>query len=192
MSSIPHSAAAYAETFQSALDQAQAFADSMTKEQFNWSPEPEKWSVAQCIQHLVIVNSDYLDAFNTALGKGGPKGTPPFNYGFLGRWFIGMISPEMKRTMKTPAVMNPIVLTPEGGFEQEAVMSDFRAACEGIIAVCQRAEGLDLTKIRVASPFMKMLKLQIGAFLEGNAGHCLRHLNQAQRVIEHPNFPAGN
>lgn len=100
-----------------------------------------------------------------------------------------MIDPEMKRTMKTPAPMNPKVMTPDGGFDNEALMAEFCTATEGMIAVCKRAEGFDLTKIRVASPFMKMLKLQIGAFIDGNAGHCARHMNQAQRVVDHPDFP---
>lgn len=131
-----------------------------------------------------------MNAFNEALDKGGPAGKPPFSYGLVGRWFIAMIAPKMKRTLKTPAKMNPTLTTPDGGFQPATVMAAFREVTESMIAVCNRADGLDLTRIRVASPFLNVLKLQIGAFLEGNAGHCLRHLAQAQRVVAHPDFPS--
>ncbi|HTG86752.1 MAG TPA: DinB family protein, partial [Pyrinomonadaceae bacterium] len=33
---------------------------SLTKEQLNWKPGDERWSVAQCFDHLITSNKGYL------------------------------------------------------------------------------------------------------------------------------------
>ena len=53
----------------------------------------------------------------------------------------------------------------------------------------ERAEGLDVSRMRMPSPFLKLMRLPLGAFLEALAGHELRHLKQARRVTADPGFP---
>jgi hypothetical protein len=73
----------------------------------------------------------------------------------------------------------------------DRVLADFRALTDGFLAVLARAEreGLDLSKVRIASPFLRLLRLPVGAFLEALAGHAQRHLDQARWVTAHPGFP---
>src|SRR5688500_20391303 len=39
----------------------------LTKEQLNWKPSAERWSVAQCFDHLITTNSGYLPIVDDVL-----------------------------------------------------------------------------------------------------------------------------
>ena len=69
-------------------------------------------------------------------------------------------------------------------------MASFDAYTERFIAVCEAADGLDLARIKVRSPFLKLLRLPLGAFLDAMGLHAIRHVQQAERVTQHPAFPA--
>jgi hypothetical protein len=48
----------------------------------------------------------------------------------------------------------------------------------------ERAEGLDLARIKVATPISRFLKISLGAMFEQAAAHERRHIEQARRVRE--------
>ncbi len=185
MTFAPHSAAAYALAYRDALVEAEALVKPLTPEQFNWKPSSEEWSVAECIDHLNKTGRAYLPVFEKALEKGGPAGAPPFRYGFFGRQFIHATSPEGKRKIKTFASITPDA----SGCDVETVMATFREVTATFIRFCKRADGLDLRRIRLASPLLPVVRLQLGAFLEALAGHEMRHLAQARRVTQRSDFP---
>jgi hypothetical protein len=184
--------AAYAETFGRAYDEAAALAESLTPAQFNWKPAPDVWSVAECLVHLNTTNAPYLAVMEKAVEKasaqGGPRGAPPFRYGWAARWFIAATGPQPSRKMKSPAGMRP---APSSSYAPDRVLADYKALTDGFLALLKRAERerLDLSKIRVTSPFFSLLRLPVGADVEALAGHGLRHLAQARRVTEHSGFP---
>ena len=35
--------------------------------QLNWKPNPDKWSVGQCLDHLIVSNSQYFPIFDEIL-----------------------------------------------------------------------------------------------------------------------------
>jgi hypothetical protein len=184
--------AAYADAYRRAYDEAAALATSLTPVQFNWKPAPDVWSVAECLVHLNTTNAPYLAAMEQAVeaasAKGGPRGAPPFRYGRAARRFIAATGPQPGRKMKSPAGMRP---APSSSYAPDRVLADFKALNDGFLALLARAERerLDLSRIRVASPFFPLLRLPVGADLEALTGHEQRHLAQARRVTEHPAFP---
>lgn len=181
----PHSAAAYARTFRDALADAEALAGPLTPEQFNWKPSGSAWSVAECLEHLNQIAAQYLPKLEAAVRAGGPGGTPPFRYGFLGRRFVAAMQPGSTRTKTFDAI------TPAAShYDAEAVLKAFRAHTARFVHVCKEADGLDLRRIRLASPLLPVLRLQLGAYLEALATHELRHLDQARRVTRHEHFPS--
>ncbi|HLT45842.1 MAG TPA: DinB family protein [Rubricoccaceae bacterium] len=179
--------AAYADAFRRAYDEAAALAGGLTAEQFNWKPAPDVWSVAECLVHLNRANAPYPEAMERAL-EGAPKGTPPFRYGPVARWFIASVGPRPKRKVKTIPKMAP---APATDYAADRVLADFRALTDDFLRIIARAEreGLDLARVRIGSPFVPLLRLPVGAFLEALAGHEQRHLDQARRVTERPEFP---
>lgn len=186
----PHSAQAYAATYQQAINEATALAQALSDAQFNWKPEPGRWSVGECLEHLNTIARGYVPALEEALQALSKKGTPPFRYGFVGRMFIKFLTPESARKLKTPPVMDPSIGGASSSLEKTAVLDTFTAMNEKLVQLCENAEGLDLAAARISSPFQKIVYLQVGAFLEALAGHSLRHINQARAVTEAPGFPS--
>ena len=48
----------------------------------------------------------------------------------------------------------------------------------------QRAEGLDLARVKVATPISRFLRMSLGAMFAQAAAHERRHLEQARRFAE--------
>lgn len=181
---------AYAAAFRRALAEFEEIAGPLSRPAFNWRPAPEKWSVGQCIDHLNRMSERYLPELEATVSAGGPGGQPPFHYGPLGRLFIRGTSPEVLLKVRTMDAMAPRA----GDLDPAEVLATLRAHTARFLDVIARARGLDLSKIRMRSPFLPrvpFLTFPVGALLEGSAGHELRHLDQARRVTEAPGFPRG-
>ena len=177
---------AYGEAYRSALQGMEELAEPLSASAFNWKPDPDTWSVAECFEHLVRTNGPYLTVFEKTIAHGRPKGTPPFQYGWFARQFIGATSPK-GRPVKTFGGMKPG--TAGSAIDKPRVMDSLRSQTTRLEQILASAEGLDLSRIRVRSPFVPILYLPIGAFLEALAGHEHRHLAQARRLIQHTGFP---
>ncbi len=186
MTGVPHSAQAYAATYRQALADAEVLVVPLAAAQFNWKPAPDRWSVAECLDHLLRVGESYLPVLADAVAKAERTAPPPFRYGFAGRLFIRSMSPNSALKLPTAPAMMPTA----SSFEKEETLAAFRTLNERFVAICEDAEGRDLTRARVSSPFLKLLRFQVGALLEALAVHELRHLAQARRVTEAPGFPA--
>ncbi len=52
---------------------ASELAADLNEEQLNWKPGPEKWSIAQCLDHLAVTSSKFDQYLETALGRGRSK-----------------------------------------------------------------------------------------------------------------------
>ncbi len=179
---------AYAAAFRAVDDAFRALAGPLTPAQFNWKPGPDRWSVAQCMDHLNVIAARYLPGLEALVARGGPPGAPPFRYGRRGRLFIAGTGAGAKKA-KTLGAMAPA----QSDLDKDAVVGAFHTHTERFVGVIERARGLDLSKIRTRSPFLPplpFLTFELGAVLEANAGHERRHLDQARRVTEAPGFPA--
>ena len=177
--------AAYAAAYRQASQEAEVLTDSLTPEQFNWKPDATSWSVAECLMHLNTANAPYAEAMRKRIDEGGPRGEGPFRYGWFARLFIKSIAPEGKLKMKTASAMTPRA----SQYDPAAVLGEFEAINAELLEQIERAEGLDVSRMRMPSPFLKLMRLPLGAFLEALAGHELRHLKQARRVTADPGFP---
>lgn len=175
--------------FETAKAEVRTLTDGLSDAQFNWRPAPGRWSIAECLDHLNVTGSKLLPGMDAAITRARERGqtaSGPFQYGWLARWFIrgtGPI-PSSGKGMKGPKLYAPKPEQPIG-----RVLPTFVELQDQLIARLHAANGLDLTRIKVASPVSTLLRLSLGAWFQATAGHQERHLNQARRVREHPGFP---
>ena len=174
------------------MEQNVARADAITRgmddRQFNWRAEPAKWSVAQCLTHLCMINEidfPHLDRAIALAKEKGWKGPGPYDYGFLTRWFISTIEPPVKRRFPAPKGYAP----PPADVRMPATLRRYREVTEGMIARLMSADGLDLAKARTVLPALPMLKMPLGGRFKLMTSHDRRHLWQAEQVMKHPSFP---
>src|ERR1044072_7256262 len=74
----------------------------LTPAQLNWKPSPERWSVAQCFDHLLSSNKGYLPIIDSVLA--GKKRTfwesMPLLPGLGGKLLIKVVDPASARKLK--------------------------------------------------------------------------------------------
>jgi DinB family protein len=164
--------------------------DNLTTAQFNWRPQPGRWSIAECLVHLNISGRLFGQAIALAMNdarRAGLVGTGPFRYGPLSRWFLGFVDPDSKKRYKTPSKFAP---ESSERFEVERVLEEFRAAGIRWEQCLRDANGLDLARVKVRSPAVPLLRFQLGALFAIQSAHEKRHLRQAERVKTTVGFPS--
>lgn len=171
----------YRDRFAIARQEAAALVDGLSPDALNTAPSPEAWSVGQCLAHLNESTGQLVPRLETAIDRArdrGPFAEGPFRYGMVSRWFIHAMDPEAGWTFPAPNGYAP----PAIPLEPAEVLGTFQALQDRLIACAERADGLDLKRIRVASPLTRLVRLSLGAWLAATAAHQERHLQQAERT----------
>ncbi len=159
----------------------------LSNAQFNWSPEPGRWSIAQNLGHLIAVNGLDLAPITAAVADARARnitGPGPFRYSKFHSYFIRSIEPPVKQKFKTFKIYAPAPDLPLA-----ATLSEYRRITDAIRAQILRANGLDLKRIKTPMPALRFLKMPLGARFALICGHDRRHLWQARDIRNHPNFP---
>lgn len=158
----------------------------LTPSQLNWKPSPEKWSIAQCLEHLIQGNSMYFPLF-AALKAGSYKPSlwakisPLSNW--MGSFMVDSLGPDMKRKMKTPIqeTTPPSQVSGDVVARFEEHQSRFIQALVGL----QNAHPNTI----VTSPLLSIITYPLASCVTLLARHEQRHLLQATRVSEASTFP---
>lgn len=166
---------------------ADALVAPLSDEQFNWRPAPGIWSVGQCIDHLNVTARLYLPALDEGIAdaiRRGLYGQGPFTYHWLARAFVHSVEPPYRLRAKAPKAFQP---PPQRS--RHEVMAAFRAYQVQYIDRLRQANGLDLSRARVASPVAAWIRIPLGSGFAVMTAHERRHLWQARRVIDMAGFP---
>jgi hypothetical protein len=169
-----------------ALDQrAIAVARELTAEQLNWRPSPASWSIGQCLQHLLQGNEVYLPPLTKAL-EGKPQAeVAEITPGWFARWFIRSYLEPSPTTKKAPA---PKKIAPAETIDT-TVLDRFLHSNQAVRDLIGSASHYDVNGIRFENPFIPLLRFTVGTGLLLTTAHQRRHLLQAERVRQAPNFP---
>lgn len=165
------------------LDQTTARANALfalSDDRFTARPATGKWSVAENINHLTLINSDYLKIITSALAAHGDKqGRDPYSLGFVGKWFTRLMEPPV-RFVKMPTTKD---WTPSEALEPQAVKDGFLAAQEGFAKNLEASLGIAIDTITAASPESKYIKLSLVEMYAILLAHNRRHLWLGEQLI---------
>lgn len=143
-------------------------------------PQPDKWSIADCLTHLNITSKEYVTLLSAAI-EGAPRNIPssarPFKIGLMGKLFKWTLEPPPRFRTRTPAKFQPISLPP-----QDNALFMFLNLQEQLTAIVVRADGVAIDHIKVQSPFSRRMKYNVFAALNIVMAHERRHLWQAEQV----------
>lgn len=155
--------------------------------QLNWRPSDERWSIAECVAHLVASGNVYVGPIARAIERGMARqvyGGADFTPTRIGRWFIAEMEPPPRRRLPTLRR-----LVPRGLWHRDQLLADFEAMQRSLIHRAIAANGLDLGRIRMRSPLVPVVRLPLGTWFAFLAAHERRHLWQARQVREEEGFP---
>ena len=161
--------------------------DPLTPSQLNWKPSAERWSVAQCFEHLITSHSGYLPVIDNVLA--GHKRTfwqhMPVLPGLMGKMLIKSLDPASSRKIKAPKSFQPAQ-----SHISSSVINDFVAQQQQIVAKMKATEHLDLENIVITSPVAGVVIYSLMDAYRIIVAHEHRHFQQAKRVTEEAGFPA--
>jgi hypothetical protein len=156
---------------------------SLNEAQLNWKENAEKWSIAQCLSHLVETNSSYFDTFEKIVAG---KYTPsfwtkysPFS-GFFGKFVIESVNPIKVKPIKVPTQ----TWQPTSSNLSRQIVPQFIQNQKRILDKIHLMSNLPLTQIKLASPANFFLTYSLSDAFEIIILHGQRHVNQAKKVKE--------
>ena len=165
---------------------AEKLVDGLSERELNWKPSPEKWSIAQCLDHLnnAWKGLPRFDEVIAAARRDGLRGDGPYRHPFLSRLYIRFVEPPPRIRVSAPRRYRPVEDQPIVG-----AVPRFLELQTEIIARIEAADGLDIGRIRMSSPITRRFRMSLGQWFAFLAAHERRHLWQAWQVRRHPEFP---
>jgi hypothetical protein len=160
---------------------------SLSTEQLNWKPSTEEWSVAQCLEHLIVTNKDYFPIIEKiARGDYKPKLQQrlPLLPSLFGSLILKVVQPQSKRKFKAGKAFQPSSSEISGD-----IVSRFEQHNKVVAAHMMSTERFDLRKIIITSPIGPFATYSLLAGYRIVVAHEQRHLAQAKRVTEREGFP---
>jgi hypothetical protein len=146
----------------------------------NWRPEPGRWSIAQCLQHLVAMNAFYLAGCDEHLRAARAANVGPFaglHPTPIGRWFARSMEPPARLRLKSPPQVAPGPAFPRDGLLAAYTMS--HALYRSLV---KASAGLDVNRVVFRNPFISAVKMRLATVLLIVPAHDRRHLYQARQV----------
>jgi hypothetical protein len=169
------------------LNSAETLTRGLSQQQFNWRPEPGRWSVGQCLTHLNLVNGGDLTRLAAAVSEAkaqGVTGAPPFRYGWFAQKFVNMMEPPITKKFGAPKMYQP---PPD--VEVVETLAEYRRIQAELLQIVESARGLHLGRVKTALTGVPLIKIGLGARFSLLATHDTRHLWQADQVLKAPGFP---
>jgi hypothetical protein len=170
----------YRQQFEQITKDAADLVAGLSEEEFNWRPAPGEWSVEECLAHLTMVGQVELEHIESAIENArsrGLTGSGPFEYSALERLLMRETEPPNRHSTTTPKRFTPLHNQPV-----TAVLPTFNHVQSMFILQMERADGLDLRRVKVVTPITRFLKISLGMTFAQAAAHERRHLAQARRV----------
>jgi hypothetical protein len=155
--------------------------------QLNWKPSSAQWSIAQCLDHLMVTNKLYFGVLKDAVKEGRTRRwleKQGWVARSLGKMMVGSLGPEPRQKMRSPSSFRP---------EQSEIAADivfqFLKHNEELRQVIETTDKVAHDGVIVTSPASKWVVLPIQDAIRIIGNHELRHLRQARRVAALPGFP---
>ena len=167
---------------------AEALVAPLSDQQFHWQPDGgTRWSVAQCLEHLATADALYAGLMRDAVERARQLGSirrGPFAPGFFGRKFANSLEPPVKLRTRAPSK-----IVPQLSISRDEVLRRYFGTHAELKAMARDAATIDANAATFVNPFFKMIRVKVATGFHVITAHNRRHLWQAQRVVERPDFP---
>ncbi len=161
---------------------------SLNNEQLNWKPSADKWSIAQCIHHLIVNNTKYFKTFDAIINNNYSQTfwqrTSPFTK-WLGKKLLQFTAAEPHKKAKAPRMFSP-----SSSNIADDIIQKFLEQQDVLLGYFNKLEPFAAAnKIIVSSPLSGIVTFDLKTLLTAFGQHEIRHINQADAVLHHPQFP---
>lgn len=165
-----------------ASENARQIVCNLDVNQLRQRPRPGKWSIAECLVHLNLSSKAELVVLDGVLAQTTKERSPngaEYKMDFLGSLLKWTLEPPMMfwSKIKTIEEFQPMKIEPV-----EQALPNFLDLQEQLKIRVEKANGLPLDKIKVASPFNGKIKYNLLSCFNLLLAHERRHLWQAKQI----------
>lgn len=153
---------------------------ALTVQQLNQKPNPKAWSIAQNLDHLIVINQTYVPLINSVRDgsfKMPFSGKLGFMVNMLGKMVLASVLPDRKRKIKTFAIWQPSQSEISGD-----IVSRFEQHQESLKALIRSTADLVAKGQVIHSPASRMVVYKLSTAWDIVTIHEQRHLEQAREV----------
>jgi uncharacterized damage-inducible protein DinB len=151
-------------------------ARNLSPTQLQYKPAPDRWSVAECLEHITVTEAFILGNINKTLQQAGASSTPAMGDDGM----VGMVVDRANR------IKGPEFLMPTGRWPHEQLLGEFEAARK-LTAEFVGATDAQLRQHAFPHPLFGPLDCYQWLLLIGAHGE--RHRAQAEEVMADAGFP---
>ena len=159
----------------------------ISSEQINWKPSPSEWSIAQCLEHLMLLNKPYFPQVEKILaGKRQASiwERVPLLPAAFGRLVLAAVQPESKQKVKArPAFV------PSSSDIDIGILHRFSTHQKELIRLMKATGELPIEKIIITSVVSPVVTYSLLDTYRILVAHERRHLQQAERVMQAQGLP---
>jgi hypothetical protein len=148
----------------------------------NFKPKPDVWSIAQNINHLIMVNQSYFDVVNELINQ--TYKTPyharfKFITNLFGKMILGAVNPDRARKFKTFGIWEPNTSNiPEG------ILERFTEQQNSLNQLINNSLPLLDKSVVISSPANKNIVYKLETAFDIITSHEKRHLIQAKELLK--------
>lgn len=159
----------------------QLFSELSLRE-LNWKPNPKTWSIAQNIEHLIIINRTYFPILADL--KSGKYQTPflgkfGFIVSYLGKLILNAVEPSRKKKTKTFSIWEPT----KSDISSD-ILEQFSNHQNNLKQEILAAAELVKKGAIISSPANKNIVYKLETAFDVIVTHEQRHLEQAKEVLD--------
>ena len=166
-------------------ENTQNFVDTfggLSMEQLNWKPNANTWSIAQNIEHLIVINKTYFPIIESIRNG---KYKKPFiaKFGFIvaffGKTILQAVQPDRKKKMKTFSIWEPSKSAiPKG------ILDRFKAHQSELQQIIENSRDLIEKGTIISSPANKNLVYKLETAFDIIVTHEQRHFQQSKETYQ--------
>ena len=153
----------------------------LDNDQLNWKPNQQTWSIAQNIDHLIVINETYFPLL-AQLRSGEYKKSFMSKFGFLvnflGNAILKSVNPDRGKKVKTFPIWEP-----NSGTISTDIVSRFISHQSKLKEEIESCKDLILTNAVITSPANNNIFYKLETAFDIIVTHEKRHLQQAKEIL---------
>ena len=153
----------------------------LSNEELNWKPNPKSWSIAQNIDHLIIINGTYyqkVEALRNDELRLPAISKLNFLVKFIGKTILNAVKPDRKKRIRTFDIWEPAYTLIDSG-----ILVRFENDQRALKELIHSSAALLSHNAVISSPANQMLVLRLETAFDIIVSHEQRHLEQAKEVL---------
>ena len=155
---------------------------SLSADKLTWSPDDEQWSIAQILDHVIVLNSSYFPLFES-LSNGQYKAPFIAKFRFLatffGKFILKSVQPEEPRKTKTMDIWQP-----RGHTDTAGILDRFASHQQELLDHLKTMDGVVDGNTIINSPANRNIVYRLDTAIDIIITHEERHLLQIIEIAQ--------